>query len=374
MNVFIQVYRTMQEFAIEHCRSRSVASEGTSTTEDGVGQQQPWNDPVLNWDNAVAIYTGSLEGTNGTGNGHLLYTLADEMCVDFRTCSTASKRESTASGGGRTAAVNVEIFSQFKEGQRFLENGECEFAQQKKDRIIQLMTVPFIQGTIKSAYILEEYGSKSSADTNDDDQQQQQATAAAFAAAILPDVFYCNPDDALTIYENLQIGRTNAVSFSDVKLAFERNYECLGVTCSDIGGYYNSNKGKYFKNAAPCGSRKNSSGGGGGGGGGNASKSSFLSWRVAGILCGMVVVGLAYQSRERILDVVANSRGIATIIDHVGGSGQNEYELGDSSRYSRLVPEQTEYQNLGDSGRYSQNLGDSGHFSQNLDSGGGGMM
>ena len=86
----------------------------------------------------------------------------------------------------------------------------------------------------------------------------------------------------------------------------------------------------------------------------------------------LVVVGAAFHSRERILDSVANSRGIARIIDRVGGN--NEYELGDSSRYSRLVLE-TDYQNLGDSGRHSQNLGDSGRFRQSLGgTASGGMM
>ena len=344
LNVFIQVYRTMQEFAIEHCRA------GVPTE---VGH---WNDPVTNWDNAVAIYTGSLEGTEGTGNGHLLYTLADETCAAFKTCG--EKRKSTSG----TSSVNLEIFSHFQDGQGFLESGECEFAQGKKDRIIQLMTVPLIQGTIRSAYILEN-------ESVDDDQQK--GAAIAFAAAILPDVHFCSPDDAMVIYDQLRISRTDKVKFLDVKLAFERNYECLGVTCADIGGYYDSKKGRYFKNAEPCGSRKNR-GGGGRSTNRNGSKLASSFWRVAGMLGVLVVVGAAFHSRERILDIVANSRGIARIIDRVGGN--NEYELGDSSRYSRLVPE-TDYQNLSDSGRYSQNLGDSGRFSQSLGgAAGGGMM
>ena len=49
--------------------------------------------------------------------------------------------------------------------------------------------------------------------------------------------------------------------FKAVKTAFENNYQCLGLTCSDVGGYfektYDAASGTwvavgYYQGAAPC--------------------------------------------------------------------------------------------------------------------------
>jgi len=49
-------------------------------------------------------------------------------------------------------------------------------------------------------------------------------------------VHKCSAADAKTIYDNTKIGGAST-DFTAVKAAFERNYECLGVTCANIGGY-----------------------------------------------------------------------------------------------------------------------------------------
>ena len=58
------------------------------------------------WDEGVAFYTGSLEGTayGGSGDGKLLYRLAEKRCANFGTCST----EHPTSG---TSQVNTELFA-----------------------------------------------------------------------------------------------------------------------------------------------------------------------------------------------------------------------------------------------------------------------
>eukprot|EP00310_Coccolithus_braarudii_P022100 CAMPEP_0183356368 /NCGR_PEP_ID=MMETSP0164_2-20130417/44156_1 /TAXON_ID=221442 /ORGANISM="Coccolithus pelagicus ssp braarudi, Strain PLY182g" /LENGTH=84 /DNA_ID=CAMNT_0025529763 /DNA_START=16 /DNA_END=266 /DNA_ORIENTATION=- len=45
---------------------------------------------------------------------------------------------------------------------------------------------------------------------------------------------------------------TDVSKWSAVKAAFEDNYDCLGVACSDIGGIWSSTQGKYYANAEPC--------------------------------------------------------------------------------------------------------------------------
>merc|ERR1712039_349588 len=88
-------------------------------------------------------------------------------------------------------------------------------------------------------------------DKNQDTSEKSAAEAAVFAAAVLPLVHHCNTNDAKTIYTNTRVGRTTT-SFDDVKKAFENNYECMGITCADVGGLVGP-EGDYFEGAGPCG-------------------------------------------------------------------------------------------------------------------------
>jgi hypothetical protein len=302
MNVFIHVYRTMQEFSIERCRSGTPSEPGH------------WTDPVTQWDSAVAFYVGSLEGAEGgTGQGQLLYTLADETCSAFRTCG--EMRTSTAG----TSSVNLEILSHFRDGQRHLEQNQCDGAQSKKDRIIQLMTVPLIQGTLQSAYNLET--KNNSADT----EQEQQAVAAAFAAAILPDVHFCNAADAQTIYEELKVGKEGRTRFLNVKSAFERNYQCLGVTCQDVGGLFDARRGRYFKTTSPCG---------------ETSASPTAGWALLGLLSSFVAFGLVLRSRKRVLEFVTGVTPLGVRMPVLNAEENTVELISDSTRYNRVESEE----------------------------------
>ena len=44
------------------------------------------NAPVHAWDEAVAFYSGSLEGTSGETAGKILYRLAEKRCKNYKTC------------------------------------------------------------------------------------------------------------------------------------------------------------------------------------------------------------------------------------------------------------------------------------------------
>lgn len=62
----------------------------------------------------------------------------------------------------------------------------------------------------------------------------------------------CNADDAATIFENMQPTGDTTADFAAVKKAFENNYACLGITCADVGGAYDSETSSYFTGADPC--------------------------------------------------------------------------------------------------------------------------
>ena len=98
------------------------------------------------------------------------------------------------------------------------------------------------------------------------------AEGVVFARAILPRVAACSSTDAATIYYNMAnfstdfpctLGASDSSTyngyssctlpdFSAVKTAFENNYDCLGVTCSDIGGLLESGDSAYYDGASPC--------------------------------------------------------------------------------------------------------------------------
>ena len=75
-------------------------------------------------------------------------------------------------------------------------------------------------------------------------QRQYKAEAATFGMAIAPRVNTCSPADAKIIYDNMKIGAAS-LDWAAVKAALERNYQCMGVTCADIGAYTKDGVAKY---------------------------------------------------------------------------------------------------------------------------------
>lgn len=187
-------------------------------------------------DRAVALYTGALQSEDGTGN--LFYSLAEKRCRDFKTCGHRGKDSSG------TSKVNLEIFEEFRQMQENLQNNRCPDAKANKERIAHLYYVPLIQGTLRYAYMTSQSEVWS---------EKEEAEGAVFAAAVLPVVNFCSPEDAKLIYENMKPGQDIKTIFRDVKQAFENNYDCMQVTCNDVGGIWDNDKKSYKSGARPCG-------------------------------------------------------------------------------------------------------------------------
>jgi hypothetical protein len=226
MHVWMYVVREMED-AIDDC------------VEECSGEESCNDDPVHAWDEAVAFYTGSLEGSDGSGDGKFLYALADKRCKNFATCGDMASETSGISH------VNLEIFREFEDGKRKLLTGKCPELVANKERIEQLMTVPLIQGTLRYANFVS---------TETDASEKSKAEGAVFAASVLPLVHFCDPSAAGTIYNSMQTGNNGEVNFADVKEAFEGVYDCLQLRCEDVGGLWDTVNGGYVSGAAPCGS------------------------------------------------------------------------------------------------------------------------
>jgi len=193
-------------------------------------------DAVHAVDKAVAFYAGSLEGAEGTGNGKLMYGMADHRATAFRTAGPDADDDEGKS------KVNYDIFRELKEMQKEIERKECNEAHRRKRHIISHMFIPLIQGTLHYAHLGKD-GNIS---------ERSNVEGATWAASVLPMVAYCSADDASTIYNNMKIGQTDKVDFAAVKVAFENNYECLDVKCVDVGGIWDSASQSYRQDGEPC--------------------------------------------------------------------------------------------------------------------------
>lgn len=188
---------------------------------------------------AYSFYAGSLEGDTGGGQGLLQYDIADQLCVDFKTCGDNGYKVKG------TSKVNIEILQHFYHMQDSYLNHKCTDARKSKDRVAQLLTIPLIQGTLKQAYINHRKPGASLTD---------EAIGASYAFGVIPIVAKCNQNDARIIYDNMKPNREFDTDFTAVKGAFERNYVCMRITCEDVGGYfYHGMAGHhYYEDAEPC--------------------------------------------------------------------------------------------------------------------------
>merc|ERR1719443_2127546 len=220
MNVWMYVVREFED-AVDDCKAGCINCN---------------DDPVHAWDEGVAFYTGTLEGTDGSGSGKMIYALADKRCKNFGTCS----------GSTHSSFVNEALFKQFTKGKVALQQGKCTDVPPIKKLIVELMSIPLVQGSLRYAYKVAKLqgGSK------------EFAEGAAFSAAILPRVHACDASAAKVISDNMNMEISESdrmkAGFDAVKAAFESAYECLGISCASVGGLILQDA-EYYEGFSPCG-------------------------------------------------------------------------------------------------------------------------
>lgn len=192
------------------------------------------NDEAVSFlDKAAALYCGSLEGAQGTGEGVFQYALAQRRSAEFG-----------VNKPGKT--TNDQIMDHFQTLQDLLLQGKCANTEAYKQSIISLLKVPIVQSVLRYAYVRDHV-----LILDIDDEPKAEAFGATYAAAIVPLVHKCHRADANLIYEHLRMGSdTSSVSFQRVKEALENNYECMGISCEDIGGIWTEEG--FAEGAEPC--------------------------------------------------------------------------------------------------------------------------
>lgn len=168
------------------------------------------------WDEGWAFWVGETPGSSAPGNpGVMGYQLGQKRAGDFGT-----------KNDGGVAKANEAMRLTFSTGKAEIEAGNCDKLRPIADTISNHFFIPVIQGVLKYAW----YSAQADSAT-----LKGRAEAATFMAAVVPRVYACNEDDGETLYNNLKIG-SESTNFDEVKEALESNYECMGITCADIGG------------------------------------------------------------------------------------------------------------------------------------------
>jgi hypothetical protein len=233
MHAWMYAVREFED-AIDDCTGGSLTANDMSSSS------------VHAWDEGVAFYTGSIMQTghlsgaggddtdstyallnlNSPGVGKLAYTLGNKRCRNFKTCGP----DGTTNIG--QSQQNYELFKLFNDGSYHLRKGDCAAAVPVKNKIVQWMTIPLVQGSLRYAY---ETGVLAGS-------EKGRAEGAIFAAAVLPQVHACNAAHATTIHTEL-VGKlaTGTVDFTAVKAAFEACYPTMfpdiALRCAAVGRY-----------------------------------------------------------------------------------------------------------------------------------------
>lgn len=197
------------------------------------------------WDIAVALFAGSQ--WNSLRGGYMLFGLSLGMCSEFATCDQDGM-----------SITNNKILDLFQNGQAMLEKSECAGTEldEIKQNIVELMTVPLVQGLLRSAYQIEADKSLGSQGTA---QGRDRILGHVFAMAVLPLLSNCDDQSqgvANIVDGMMRIDSSNPQSLSQgiLKDRVQSLYSCLGITCKDVGGLVDFSKGGvgYLKGAEPC--------------------------------------------------------------------------------------------------------------------------
>uniref|UniRef100_A0A7S1YQ01 Uncharacterized protein n=1 Tax=Ditylum brightwellii TaxID=49249 RepID=A0A7S1YQ01_9STRA len=230
-NTFQSVTRTQREWAVKRSLQGTLSYyaivEKVSNAVDLCGKAKK-DQAALEWQRASALAIGSIGKATMTTEtvyeeyfGQTLFTLANEMCDPFGTC-TAS---------GKAHIIDAWMDQEYR-GLSFIENEEClELAQLVNTEVKPSLLVPIIQGLLHYAVINE----------NQDETQSDTIFAGeALARTVVPLINKENPMEAFLVQENMEFAQgTKSVKDGsrNVFKAIASSLFGLSVDCSLIGRY-----------------------------------------------------------------------------------------------------------------------------------------
>lgn len=245
MNTFTMINRLMVEFAMGGCKKsvKDFSTYGDSSSTDAV---------IANWDQAVAIYYGSAliarENDDAVKDdretGSLYFHLIQELAQDFGVLEES----------GKQSVLNRKILKEFKLGRFGLTQDDCNGqVYMSYWTIVHAMRVPWIQGVLKAAFLLST-DNDAIAISDDNFLEDERGRGAASLAALLPDLHSCSSGAAQTVYDEFEKALSGSrLDYDVIRDIIEHQYQCLTVTCDEVGGYLNPETGDYYEATRPCG-------------------------------------------------------------------------------------------------------------------------
>jgi len=248
-STIVEMYQLMQK-AIESAKGGCIAQDNSP-----FGGPARCLDAVKAWDGAAAIYVGSLEGTDGkndyvttepspstkkTGSyGKAPYALADKRCRNFKNCGPDNGADYPATSNPKTitAAANNRILALFAAGSHATWVGDYRLMEGYLRLISNKSAIALIQGTFRYYYRLSnlEFGGTNTYSIFD----KELGEGGAFIFPILPKLWACSKKGEKRAYEVSRIENRGAGrDFLALQLAIECNYQCLGITCAEVGTLY----------------------------------------------------------------------------------------------------------------------------------------
>jgi len=179
------------------------------------------------WDNAAAVQDGP-------------WYLGSKRCENYQTCGWIHEE-------GEIALANIKVLNLFQVGQNAIRTGDIVGARGIIKLIQSAQIVSYIQAVGRYASKISE-----SAENNINYNPKEYAEGAAFATGMLPQLYKCNRRGASVVDKAFQIraGNSWTTPLADVLAAIRSEYQCLGITCEDVGGLWDGLK--YYADAQPC--------------------------------------------------------------------------------------------------------------------------
>eukprot|EP00587_Corethron_hystrix_P002065 CAMPEP_0113304386 /NCGR_PEP_ID=MMETSP0010_2-20120614/4432_1 /TAXON_ID=216773 ORGANISM="Corethron hystrix, Strain 308" /NCGR_SAMPLE_ID=MMETSP0010_2 /ASSEMBLY_ACC=CAM_ASM_000155 /LENGTH=631 /DNA_ID=CAMNT_0000158591 /DNA_START=104 /DNA_END=1999 /DNA_ORIENTATION=+ /assembly_acc=CAM_ASM_000155 len=176
-------------------------------------------------DEIAAYYIGAEQKHGDRDSGYSLYNLAERGRYYFDTASDGQ------------AKVNLNIITLLRQAQDFILRSEgCHdyeaprTIRYKMDKIVSQMYIPLIQLLIHHMYEFETNGKS----------VNEARMISVFARAVVPSIYGCSPSVYSTLSASLYNPDKDFMSygFNHILAKLQSVYECLGITCEDVGSYH----------------------------------------------------------------------------------------------------------------------------------------
>jgi len=231
----IEMFQLMEK-AVQQAKKDGGCFAYTGNKEGGT----PCEEAAKFWDQAAAVQ----DGPNYLGT---------KRCQNYLTCGWTFENKDP-NGVANIAIANQKVLNLFQVGQNAIRTGDIVGAKGIIKLIQSAQLVSYIQGVARYAYKISAEEDPSLAENN-----KEYAEGMAFSTGMLPQLYKCDRSAAEIVDKKFQLvkGNTFKGTIEEFLVVLRKNYQCLGITCEDVGGLWDKKEGstdpqEYYPGAEPC--------------------------------------------------------------------------------------------------------------------------